>query len=569
MVFNSKDFKHRLKLSFILMVVIFLCCFFLHSFALADSPQNVLIINSYHRGVIWTEEQTTGIIESLNNMNIKHTAYIEYLDWKNYPTKENIDYLYQHLLYKYRGAAIDIVIVTDDKALEFALQYREQIFPSTPIVFSGVNDIGYYRYFENFVDVTGVMEIVEPEETVKLVLQLNPDMKNFYVIFDNTESGISTGILALHRIKSMGKNINAIPLTNMSYGAILEAVEKVPENSCILITSFFMDSEGLTMETEDFSLMVSNNSRVPIFSLYDFDIGYGVVGGNMLSGRLQGNEAGLIAARILNGENPSEIHISRAKTTRNLFDYNQIKRFNIPMNLLPPDSEIINKPFSFFETYKTLVMITMLFIAMLIIFIIILLTYIIKIRRIRSELSHVNEELSQLFEELTASEEELRSQYEELNGYKETLEESEERYRLFVQSTNDAIVEWNPKTNEVLFSNKWHDIDGNSFEVGKTIESLYNLIHPHDIHTAQKDLLKRQQQNLPYFTNRYRLKTKDGNYRWFLIKGSFVLDSDGKPNKIVKAYTDIDDLTKFQERLEYHAYHDDLTQLPNHASLSL
>ncbi|HOQ76112.1 MAG TPA: diguanylate cyclase, partial [Thermoclostridium sp.] len=86
-----------------------------------DEPRHVLILNSYHEGFTWTREIVEGILNSLEKSDYM-TKYIldisvEYMDWKNYPSQENLDRLYEHFLFKYKDRRIDIIITSDDAAL--------------------------------------------------------------------------------------------------------------------------------------------------------------------------------------------------------------------------------------------------------------------------------------------------------------------------------------------------------------------------------------------------------------------------------------------------------------------
>ena len=94
----------------------------------------------------------------------------------------------------------------------------------------------------------------------------------------------------------------------------------------------------------------------------------------MLSGSLQGEYAGQIANRILSGEDIKDIPVLYTNTTNTAFDYRQLIRHEIPLNILPEDSEIINKPFSFYQIYKPLVLVVLSIFFLVIIFVFILLS---------------------------------------------------------------------------------------------------------------------------------------------------------------------------------------------------
>ena len=68
-----------------------------------DKPKHVLILNSYHEGFTWTREIVDGALSTLQSSDYM-SEYIldisvEYMDWKNYPSQDNLSYLYDHYFY--------------------------------------------------------------------------------------------------------------------------------------------------------------------------------------------------------------------------------------------------------------------------------------------------------------------------------------------------------------------------------------------------------------------------------------------------------------------------------------
>ena len=78
----------------------------------------------------------------------------------------------------------------------------------------------------------------------------------------------------------------------------------------------------------------------------------------------------------------------------------------------------------------------------------------------KKELESNHEELTELYEELAKNDDELRVQYDELSSTQNFLTSSEERYRLVLESTNDAIWDVDVKTYTVFFSDKWYELLG-------------------------------------------------------------------------------------------------------------
>lgn len=396
-------------------------------YTVTEKAKKVLILNSYHEGFSWTREQNESIIAEFQECGSSVDIMTEFIDWKNYPYKENLEYLHEYYLYKYSNKDIDIVITTDDIALNFALRHRDDIFSDAPIIFSGVNEDGTESITSGFDRLTGVMEVIDPTKTIETALKINPSLKNIYIVFDNSESGLSTGKIVIDKIKQLHPELNLIPCNDMLYDDLIEQVKVLEDDSIVYITTYYKDVIGRVIDAEYATNEISLNSKVPVYHLYDFGLYNGTIGGSLLSGRVQGELASNLAKRVLQGENIDDIPVVVEDSMITVYDYEQLERFEIPNKLLPKDAEIINKPFSFYETYKGFVNGIIIAFSVLIIFVIILLGYIKRIRKMRRELSESHEELTQTYEELTATDEEIRKQYDEMLIINERIREGEEK----------------------------------------------------------------------------------------------------------------------------------------------
>ena len=84
----------------------------------------------------------------------------------------------------------DVVVVGDDAALKFAMDYREELFSGIPIVFEGINNVAYARELaERDPLVTGVVEELSLEKNIELALLLKPDIKKIIAILDASITG--------------------------------------------------------------------------------------------------------------------------------------------------------------------------------------------------------------------------------------------------------------------------------------------------------------------------------------------------------------------------------------------
>ena len=409
---------------------------------LPDSgKKNVLIINSYSDTLSWTHSQNTGILKKIRINDSRFDISIENMDWKAYPSSENLLHIYSHMKYKYINKNVDIILTTDDAALQFALMNRKELFNDAPIVFSGINQKGFEDLVKNDKNVTGVIEEVDPEGTIRAMLNVNKNLKNIYVIFDNSESGISTWELTKKSAQQIAPTVNLIPLNKGSYKNILEFIGQIEGDSAVLLTTYYMDETGSSVGFEQLSQMVGDTSKVPVYHLYDFGLGNGALGGSVLSGETQGELSGGMALRILNGEDILQMPVYNTKTAKYVFDYSTLEKYGINPELLPKECEFINRPLSIFDEYRNYVIAAVILVFILTCFIIILMVNLRRVKRIRKELSISHGELSKLYEDLTASEEELRMQYDELTEVQQSLTQSENKYRqLYEKMLNGYLV---------------------------------------------------------------------------------------------------------------------------------
>ncbi len=397
------------------------------TYAQEHSENQILILNSYHQGMIWTAEETEGIISKVKEAGKNVSFYVEYMDWKNYASEHNWSKLYDYYKYKYTNQKLDIIVTTDDAALKFALQYREEFFSDAPIVFCGVNKEGVQTIIQGYDRVTGVIEEVNPTKTLEFAVSLNPQIKKIYIIHDNSESGISTGQMVTSSIKAFDPKLEMISWNDLSFKTLIERAGQVKDDGIILFSTYYSDVHNNIVAMDYAIREVCKASNVPVYGLYDFGLNQGIVGGTLVSGRLQGENAGKLVISILEGTDPDSIAVQSPDCTHTVFDYNLLERFQISRKLLPKGSAIINEPFSFYETYKTLVNGVMAVFFLLISFTSILIFYNRKLRKMKQTLSVNNEELTQLNEELVATDEELMHRYKEIISINERIKKSDER----------------------------------------------------------------------------------------------------------------------------------------------
>jgi diguanylate cyclase (GGDEF)-like protein/PAS domain S-box-containing protein len=144
----------------------------------------------------------------------------------------------------------------------------------------------------------------------------------------------------------------------------------------------------------------------------------------------------------------------------------------------------------------------------------------------------------------------------QLRRKEEALRESQERFSLAVQGTNDGIWDWDLRTDRLYFSPRWKSMLGyGEEEVGQAAEDWFRLVHPDDLGRLKEKLALHRNNLRPHFEDEHRMLHKDGSYRWVLCRGFALRQENGIAHRMAGAQTDVTDRRSY----------DPLTGLANRA----
>jgi PAS domain S-box-containing protein len=116
-----------------------------------------------------------------------------------------------------------------------------------------------------------------------------------------------------------------------------------------------------------------------------------------------------------------------------------------------------------------------------------------------------------------------------------------ERLDLLVEATLDGIYDWDIPSGRLWHSPRLHRLLGYGVgEMADAIDRWEDLIHPDDRDRAVDALQAHFEKNTPYAVE-YRMRAKDGGYRWFFDQGRAVRDGEGGPVRMVGSMHDVTD----------------------------
>ncbi|MBI9079408.1 MAG: sensor histidine kinase [Pseudodesulfovibrio sp.] len=376
----------------------------------AQPIRQVLILNSYNYSAQWTYSITRGVEETLLAHDPSTKIMVEFMDTKKHVDPEYYKILADQFRIKYGRMKLDAVITSDDNAVNFALKYRTSLFHDAPIIFCGVNNHNLPTD-TLFTNITGIFEAPDIAGSLNAALSLDQKIETFYIVIDETTSGKSIRADEERLVNLYKGRIGLVWLQGLSMGELEEKLSSLPEQSAVLFVTFNRDRLGQTFTFHEILKRIHAVCQRPIYGLFDFYLGNGIVGGMLTSGKYQGIMAAELAIRIMNGENPDSIPVVLQKANRYMFDFSEMRRFGYIQENLPPESIVINAPRPIYETNKYELMIVVVLIVFLSVVIVILLASIRARKNAEIELEQLNSYQETLIEQRT---EELTERSKEL-----------------------------------------------------------------------------------------------------------------------------------------------------------
>ena len=131
------------------------------------------------------------------------------------------------------------------------------------------------------------------------------------------------------------------------------------------------------------------------------------------------------------------------------------------------------------------------------------------------------------------------------------LAESEERFSLAVEGSNSGIWDWFDVNGEAeWWSPRFFELLGFADgEIEPSLSAFQELLHPDDVEGTFAAVTAYLEGG-PAFDTEYRLKGKDGRYRWFLARAALQRDEDNAPRRMVGSITDIDERRQTHRQIE-------------------
>ena len=231
---------------------------------------------------------------------------------------------------KYKNINIDIVITTDDNALNFIRSNKKDLFTDAKVFFSGVNNINLPNSLDKNI-YSGVFERMSPKENVNIAKYLLNDIKTIYLIGD--ESRTYKILAKIFQNELSQTDIKYKYISNKYIDTIKQQLKNSDKNSVgiFIMPASFRDKNNNFIPMKTAMRDIAKSFNKPIIAPADvFMNSLDVIGGYAVNASSQARALSkLIISYINNHISMSDIGFIAKSPNRYMFDKKYLNKFNI------------------------------------------------------------------------------------------------------------------------------------------------------------------------------------------------------------------------------------------------
>jgi len=304
-----------------------------------SEPKRVLLLHSFGRDFAPWSEYARTFREELNRQSPDPIdLYEASLATARFPDEEEGPFA-EYLRALFAKRRLDLVVAIGSPAVGFVQRHRQELFPSIPAIYTGVE-----RRRVSYATLTANDAVIainnDYAAVVENILQVQPETADIVVVIGN--SPIEKFWTEQLRIafRPFEGRVRFTWFNELSFEEMLKRAATLPPRSAIFFALLSVDAAGVPHEAGKALDRLYAVANAPLFSESSVFFGRGIVGGPLNSISALSQKAASVAVRIMGGEAPGSINASPVGFSAPRYDWRELERWNISENRLPPGSEV-------------------------------------------------------------------------------------------------------------------------------------------------------------------------------------------------------------------------------------
>lgn len=323
--------------------------------ARAAEPLDILILESFGRDIAPWDSTTTAFKRELARLAPAPVNFHEVTVGAGALVNPFADApLVEYLQDLYARRRPDLAVLIAAPAAAFWGRQGGALFPSTPAVIGGMEQRQVQRVPIGS-NTAAVIIDFDIEGRLQAIPEVWPDATNVAVV-------VGASLLEQFWVAECRRawapytnRFQFIWLTGLPFPEICRRVASLPPRTVIGYGMLCVDAAGVSHEKLDALDEIVKVANAPVLGMFEDQLGRGILGGRLFSGEALGRETARIAARLLRGERPGDIPATVLRNGPPMFDWRQLRRWNVDERRLPPGSIVRFRQPTMWEQYRWLI----------------------------------------------------------------------------------------------------------------------------------------------------------------------------------------------------------------------
>jgi PAS domain S-box-containing protein len=320
--------------------------------ARAAVEKSVLVLSQGNGRQPSVIEFTSGFQQALaTNFHGTVVVYIENLDLQQFNSPDYRREVAKWLRVKYQGRKLDAIVAENEQTADTAFKIRTALSPQTPLVFLNFERMDVPGAASQ-TNMTSILASPDVRGTLAAALRLCPDTRRIAFVSSGDNGYVEFYRRDLKRVEDFAPGrFEVIKLIGLTMAETRQRLATLPPQTIVFYDGIWIDGAGQLFTTRDALEQLSSVSHAPIFSVSDTYIGHGTVGGSCHVYFVLGREAANQVAAAVRAGSASSIPPMQSADNQLIFDWQQLHRYGLNENNLPPGSQVRFKSPTLWETY--------------------------------------------------------------------------------------------------------------------------------------------------------------------------------------------------------------------------
>ena len=314
-----------------------------------DRQRQVLVLYSTRRDaqiVIVGDRELPRILEQGLPLGLDY--YSEFIEQARFTQTDYQRAFRDFLKLKYADHHFDVVVAMGEIPLEFVASTRDTLFGDIPIVYFATRQPA-----ASIPNATGLFAEQDLRGTVTLAQELQPDIRQVFVVSGANESDYAFERAARAQFQSMGSDrLTFTYLSGMPTKDLEDRLRSLPPHSIVYYLVVDRDGAGENFHPLEYLDRLVAVSNAPIYCWVDSAMDHGIVGGSLKDQVLQTRAVGELALKILRGQSADNVPPARIDLNVSQVDWRQLRRWGISEARVPAGTLVKFRVPSVWDRYK-------------------------------------------------------------------------------------------------------------------------------------------------------------------------------------------------------------------------